>query len=125
MTPTIVFADGEPWFAMGSPGGSRIITAVLQMIVNVIDHGMNIAEASSEPRMHHQWYPDRLSLESGFSADTVQVLQDRGHEVAVSKRGFGSVQTVAYKDGTFRGAADPRRSNADAVAPGEINATSE
>ncbi len=125
MTPTIVFADGEPWFATGSPGGSRIITAVLQMIVNVIDHGMNIAEASSEPRMHHQWYPDRLGLESGFSPDTVQVLQDRGHEIAMSKRGFGGVQTVAFKDGTFRGAADPRKPNARAVAPGEINASNE
>lgn len=125
MSPTIVFANGEPWFATGSPGGSRIITAVLQMIVNVIDHGMNIAEASSEPRMHHQWYPDRLGLESGFSADTIQVLRDRGHEVALSQRPFGSVQTVAYKDGAFRGAADPRRLNAGAVAPEEINATSE
>ncbi len=125
MTPTIVFADGEPWFATGSPGGSRIITAVLQMIVNVIDHGMNMAEASSEPRMHHQWYPDRLGLESGFSPDTAQVLQNRGHEIAMSKRGFGSVQTVAFKDGTFRGAADPRRPNAGAVAPGEINASNE
>jgi len=123
MTPTIVFAEGKPWFATGSPGGSRIITAVLQMIVNVIDHGMNIADASREPRMHHQWYPDRLGLESGFSADTVQALRDRGHEVALSKRGFGSVQTVAYKDGTFRGASDPRKPNGGAVAPGEINAT--
>ena len=73
MTPTIVFADGEPWFATGSPGGSRIITAVLQMIVNVIDHGMNIADASGQPRMHHQWFPDQLEIEVGFGVDTIQL----------------------------------------------------
>ena len=65
MTPTIVLADGEPWFATGSPGGSRIITTVLQVVVNIIDHGMNLAEAAIAPRMHHQWYPDVLQLEPG------------------------------------------------------------
>ena len=125
MTPTIVFADGKPWFATGSPGGSYIITAVLQMIVNVIDHGMNIADASNQPRMHHQWFPDLLRLEPGFSPDTVRLLQRRGHNVIVRQRSMGSVQTAAYKDGMYRGAADPRRPNAGAVAPAEINATSE
>jgi gamma-glutamyltranspeptidase/glutathione hydrolase len=125
MTPTIVFADGVPWFATGSPGGSYIITAVLQMIVNVIDHGMNIADAANQPRMHHQWFPDLLRLESGFSPDTIRMLQERGHTVITPQRSMGSVQTVAYKDGTFRGAVDPRRPNAGAVAPAEINAASE
>jgi gamma-glutamyltranspeptidase/glutathione hydrolase len=121
MTPTIVFADGEPWFATGSPGGSRIITTVLQMIVNVIDHGMNIADASAQPRMHHQWYPDVLRLESGFSPDTIRLLRERGHELSSSDRSMGSVQTAAYKDGLFRGASDPRRPNSGSVAPAEID----
>ena len=125
MTPTIVFADGEPWFAIGSPGGSFIITAVLQTIVNVIDHGMNIADATSQPRMHHQWFPDLLRLEAGISPDTIRMLQRRGHNVKTPQRSMGSVQTVAYKDGTFRGATDPRRHNAGAVAPAEIIATDE
>ncbi len=125
MTPTIVFADGEPWFAIGSPGGSFIITAVLQTIVNVIDHGMNIADATSQPRMHHQWFPDLLRLEAGISPDTIRMLQQRGHNVKTPQRSMGSVQTVAYKDGTFRGAVDPRKHNAGAVAPAEIIATDE
>jgi gamma-glutamyltranspeptidase/glutathione hydrolase len=125
MTPTIVFADGEPWFAIGSPGGSRIISAVLQTIVNVIDHGMNIADASGQPRMHHQWFPDLLRLEAGISPDTIRMLQQRGHNVKTPQRSMGSVQTVAYKDGTFRGAVDPRKQNAGAVAPAEIIATDE
>lgn len=63
MTPTIVLKDGQPFLATGSPGGSRIITTTLQIILNVIDHGMNIAAATATPRVHHQWLPDELSLE--------------------------------------------------------------
>ncbi len=118
MTPTMVFADGEPWFATGSPGGSRIITAVLQMIVNIVDHEMNLAEAANAPRMHHQWYPDVLSLEPGFSPDTIHLLQDRGHDVQIATHSSGSTQTVGFRDGLFRGASDTRRPNAGAVAPG-------
>ncbi len=117
MTPVIVFADGEPWFATGSPGGSKIITAVLQMIVNMIDHGLNIADAMHRPRMHHQWYPDRLEVEAGFGVDTIQLLEERGHKIVVKESTYTSLQTVAYRDGLFRGAADPRRPNAGAAAP--------
>jgi gamma-glutamyltranspeptidase/glutathione hydrolase len=117
MTPTIVFADGEPWFATGSPGGSRIITVVLQMIINVIDHGMNIAEAANAPRMHHQWYPDRLMLEPGFSPDTIRILRQRGHDVQNSRTSSGSTQTVAKRNGLFRGASDTRRPGAGSAAP--------
>ena len=117
MTPAIVFANGEPWFATGSPGGSRIITAVLQMIVNVIDHGMNLAEATSAPRMHHQWFPDVLQLESGFSPDTIRILRERGHVVQDSRFSMGSLQTAGFRDGVFRGASDPRRPNAGSYAP--------
>jgi gamma-glutamyltranspeptidase/glutathione hydrolase len=122
MTPTIVFADGEAWFATGSPGGSRIITTVLQMIVNVIDHGMNIAEATAAPRIHHQWFPDVLQLEPGISPDTVLLLQERGHDIKESRSTMGSVQAVAVRDGVFRGAADPRRPNAGSRTPEEVRA---
>jgi len=117
MTPAMVFAKGEPWFATGSPGGSRIITAVLQMIINVIDHGMNLAEAANAPRMHHQWFPNILMLEPGFSPDTIRILQQRGHDVQASRNSSGSTQTVGYRDGLFRGASDTRRPGAGAVAP--------
>jgi gamma-glutamyltranspeptidase/glutathione hydrolase len=119
MTPTIVFADGKPWFVTGSPGGSRIITTVLQMIVNVIDHGMNIAEATAAPRIHHQWFPDVLSLEPFISPDTVSLLRARGHEIQEARSTMGSVQAVAVRDGVFRGASDPRRPNAGSRAPEE------
>ena len=117
MTPTIVLDNGRAWFATGSPGGSRIITTVLQMLVNVIDHGMNIAEAEAAPRMHHQWLPDMLQLESGFSPDTIRILEARGHEIAATQWSMGSLQTVAWKDGVFRGSSDPRRPNAASIAP--------
>ncbi len=117
MTPAIVFADGKPWFATGSPGGPRIITTVLQMIVNVIDHGMNLAEATNAPRMHHQWFPDELLLESGFSPDTVRLLRERGHTMEDAGFAIGSLQSVGVKDGVFRGASDLRRADAGTRAP--------
>ncbi len=122
MTPVIVFRDGKPWFATGSPGGSRIITAVLQMIVNVIDHGKGIADAVHMPRMHHQWFPDQLLLEAGISPDTIKILQARGHKIIEAQSLFTSLQTVAFRDGLFRGVSDPRRPDAAAAAPAEINA---
>ena len=67
MSPTIVLKDGKTFLVTGSPGGSRIITTVLQVIMNMVDHGMNIAEASAAPRMHDQWLPDELRVEEGFS----------------------------------------------------------
>jgi gamma-glutamyltranspeptidase/glutathione hydrolase len=118
MTPVIVFDDGEPWFATGSPGGARIITAVLQMIVNVIDHRMNIADASHWPRMHHQWYPDQLIVETGFGTDTIRLLEQRGHEVVVKGSTGTSLQSVAFREGLYRGASDPRRPNSGAASPG-------
>ena len=116
MTPTIVFSDGKPFLVTGSPGGSRIITAVLQMLVNVIDNGMNIADAASVQRMHHQWYPDTLFLESGFSPETIDELERRGHVIRES-RSSGSLQSTARRDGVFRGYSDPRRPGAGAAGP--------
>lgn len=122
MTPVIVFRDGKPWFATGSPGGARIISTVLQMIVNVIDHGMGIAEASAAPRLHHQWFPDEVIMENGHSPDTIRILEGRGHVVKRTGSIYTSLQTVAYQDGFYMGAPDPRRPDSAAVAPAEIHA---
>jgi gamma-glutamyltranspeptidase/glutathione hydrolase len=81
MTPTIVLKDGKPFLVTGSPGGSRIITTVLQVIVNVIDRKLPVAEAIAEPRMHHQWWPDEVAVEHGFSPDLIRALKARGHNV--------------------------------------------
>ena len=108
MTPIIVLRDGRPFLLTGSPGGSRIITTNLQLLVNVLEHGMNIADATARPRMHHQWYPDRLEVESGFSPDVIRALRARGHDVQFSA-GMGSLQTVMFSDGLFYGYGDPRR----------------
>jgi gamma-glutamyltranspeptidase / glutathione hydrolase len=81
MTPTIVLKDGKPFLVTGSPGGSRIITTVLQVIVNVIDRKLPVAEAIAEPRMHHQWWPDEVAVEHGFSPDLIRALKARSHNV--------------------------------------------
>ena len=117
MTPTILYREDKPWVATGSPGGSRIITIVLQMVVNVIDHEMNIAEATTVPRIHHQWYPDTLQLEPGFSPDTLRLLEARGHTLEATSATMGSLQSVAVDGGVYQGASDPRRPNAGSAAP--------
>ena len=82
MTPTIVLKDGKPVLVVGTPGGSRIITTVLEIIVNVIDHGMTLQEAVDAPRIHHQWLPDTLAAEPfALSADTVAALTRMGYQV--------------------------------------------
>ncbi len=108
MSPTLVLKDGKTWLVTGSPGGSRIITTVLQMVLNTIDFGMNVAEASNAPRFHHQWQPDELRLEKGFSPDTIRLLKQKGQNVVV-KPAMGSTQSIMVApDGTLYGAADPR-----------------
>lgn len=111
MTPTIVFKEGKPFLATGSPGGSRIITTVLQTIVNVIDHDMNIADAAHAPRIHHQWYPDILYYEQGISHDTRVLLVNKGHKIK-ARSVMGSTQSIMIKDGLLYGASDPRRPDA-------------
>jgi len=113
MTPTIVFKDGKAWFATGSPGGSRIITTTLQVIMNIVDHNMNIAAATNASRIHHQWLPDKLRVEVGISDDTLDLLSVMGHHIDVGNA-MGSAQTVMRGDGVFLGAADPRRVGARA-----------
>lgn len=107
MTPTLVLKDGKPVLVTGSPGGSRIITTVLQQVVNYIDFGMNPAEAAATPRFHHQWAPDELRVEKGFSADTLALLRQWGQKVAV-KPAMGRSQTIEVRDGVLQGASDPR-----------------
>lgn len=114
MTPTLIFKDGKPFVVTGSPGGSRIITTVLQVLMNVMDHNLNIAEATVQPRFHHQWLPDRLQLEPGHSIDSENLLKVMGHNV-VHSASQGSVQSIMLKDGLFFGASDPRRPGAGAV----------
>lgn len=108
MSPTIVVKDGKTWLVTGSPGGSRIITTVLQMVVNSIDYGMNVAEATNAPRFHHQWLPDELRVEKGFSPDTLKLLEAKGQKVAL-KEAMGSTQSIMVgPDGELYGASDPR-----------------
>ena len=107
MTPTIVLKDKQLFLATGSPGGSKIITSVLQIILNMIDHKMNIREAASAPRIHHQWLPDTLYIEKEAGKDLATELRKKGHEVKRTGP-VGSTQSVARVGGLFHGAADPR-----------------
>ncbi|OBX09192.1 gamma-glutamyltransferase [Gallibacterium genomosp. 3] len=107
MTPTLVMKDNKPWLVTGSPGGARIITTVLQSIVNTIDYNMNVAEAIMTPRVHHQWLPDELRIEEGISPDTIHLLEKQGYKV-VTKATMGRVQIIQAKDDGFYGASDPR-----------------
>jgi gamma-glutamyltranspeptidase / glutathione hydrolase len=117
MTPTIVLRDGRTWLVVGSPGGGRIITTVLQVIVNAIDHGMNLQQAVDAPRFHHQWQPDEVRLERiGFPADVVTALEAMGHTTRFDDD-MGDVQAAAIDvmTGVRLGASDPRE---DGLATG-------
>lgn len=111
MSPTIVSQNGRVVLVTGSPGGSRIITSVLQLLINVFEYNMNIAEATHAPRFHHQWFPDELRLEKGFSADTQRLLKRMGHTLAI-RNTMGSLQSIHVVDGWLHGASDPRRGGA-------------
>ncbi|TGN41908.1 gamma-glutamyltransferase [Marinobacter confluentis] len=115
MSPTIVRRNGQNYLVTGSPGGSRIITTTLQVLMNVIDHGMNIQSAVSVPRIHHQWLPDEIRIEQGISPDTVQKLESMGHKV-IPGSAMGAIQSILINDeGTRHGGADPRRSTSSAM----------
>jgi gamma-glutamyltranspeptidase/glutathione hydrolase len=117
MTPTIVALNGRPLFATGSPGGKTIINTVMQTILNIVDHGFNIAESIEAPRIHHQWLPDFTSIESsGFSPDTLRLYADKGHNT--SERGSQGAAMGVYfnrEEGLFEGSADSRRGDGAAV----------
>ncbi len=114
MSPTIVMKDGKPFIVTGSPGGSRIITTTLQIIMNVIDHHLNIAEATYAPRIHHQWLPDSISVEKSLNRDTVKLLEAKGNKVSTS-RAMGSTQSIMITDEGLYGASDPRRAGSAAL----------
>jgi len=107
MTPTIVLKNGRPVLVTGSPGSSRIITAVLQIIINSIDLKLPIDEAVAAHRIHHQWLPDETSLERGLPADVIQELEARGHKVLQDERRT-SANSIAVTPQGIVGAADPR-----------------
>ena len=110
-SPTIILSGGKPFLVLGSPGGSRIINAVVQVISNVIDHGMNVAEATNQRRIHHQWMPDKLEVEPGFNLDTVKLLRSFGQNV-ITTFTMGSTQSILITPQYIFGASDPRRPNA-------------
>lgn len=110
MSPTIVTKGDKVFLVLGSPGGSRIITTVLQVIVNVIDHGMNLQQAVDAPRFHHQWLPDDIRIErKGFPPSLVQALEKMGYQVK-AESDMGDVEAIEIdpKTGMRDGAADPR-----------------
>ena len=134
MTPTLLFKDGKPAFVVGTPGGSRIITTVLEVIVNVIDHGMTLQEAIDAPRIHNQWLPDTVGAEPfALSTDTIKALTAMGYKVvplenwgagnAVEAVGIAPADAAAAKalgfprPGVFYGASDPRAPAGSASAP--------
>ena len=109
MTPTIIEKDGKLFMTAGAPGGSRISTAVLQVILNVIDFGMNVQDAIDAPRFHHQWQPDRLSLERGISPDTVAILKSRGYDVDYAPGVvLAQVAAILSDGGWLQGGSDGR-----------------
>ena len=115
MMPTIVFKGGKPWLITGTPGGSTIIDTVLQLVVNTIDFGLNVDEATHQPRIY-QGTTDSLRVEPNFNPDTVAALKARGHRIT-SDETMGSAQSIMIENGLFLGAADPRRPGAKAIAP--------
>ena len=118
MTPTIVMKNNELFFTTGSPGGARIISAVLQSILNIVDFEMNLEEATYAKRIHHQWQPDILEVEFSIEDNLNKELSNIGYELKVSNP-LTCIQTIMFKNGTFTGYGDFRRP--DAFASGNIN----
>ena len=117
MTPTIVLRkDGSVWFAVGARGGPRIISAVLQTTINMIDHKMNIQEAINAPRIHHQWFPDYIFYEKyGMSPDTKSILEKMGHNFYGNPRSLASATAIAIDENGIRLGAIDSRSDGKAI----------
>ena len=118
MTPTIVMKDEELFFTTGSPGGSRIISAVLQSIINIIDFDMNLEQATFAKRIHHQWQPDILEIELSIDDDIRDSLKGMGYFIDLVEPRT-CIQTIMYQNNEFTGYGDFRRP--DAFASGNIN----
>ncbi|WP_315800761.1 gamma-glutamyltransferase [Bradyrhizobium sp. SZCCHNS3002] len=114
MSPTIVLKDGKPVLVTGSPGGSRIISTVLQVIVNVLDYRMDVRQAVAAPRLHHQWMPDEVRIEKGFADDVLAGLRARGHKIE-EPMGRTSANSILVTPDGFVGAPDPRSKGATAA----------
>jgi gamma-glutamyltranspeptidase/glutathione hydrolase len=107
MSPTIILKDGKPVLVTGSPGGSRIISTVLQVIVDILDYHMDIEDAVAAPRLHEQWLPDEVRIERGFPDDVIAALRAKGHSV-VTPLGQTSANSIAVTGSGLEGAPDPR-----------------
>ena len=118
MTPTIVMKGGELFFTTGSPGGSRIISAVLQSILNIVDFNMNLEQATLAKRIHHQWQPDALEVEFSIDDGIRNDLELMGYDIKITAP-LTCIQTIMYQDNEFSGYGDYRRP--DAFASGKIN----
>ena len=118
MTPTIIMKDGELFFTTGSPGGSRIISAVLQSILNIIDFEMNLEEATFAKRIHHQWQPDVLEIEFSIENEAKAELENMGYSIEI-KEPLTCIQTIMFSNNKYYGYGDFRRP--DALASGKIN----
>jgi gamma-glutamyltranspeptidase/glutathione hydrolase len=114
MSPTIVMKDGKVVLVTGTPGGSRIISTVLQVIVNVLDYNMEVAAAVAAPRLHHQWMPDEVRVERGFPDDVLAELRDKGHKV-LEPMGQTSANSILVTANGLLGAPDPRTRGAEAA----------
>ncbi|MDP7033087.1 MAG: gamma-glutamyltransferase, partial [Planctomycetota bacterium] len=128
MTPTIVLRDGRPVLAVGSPGGSTIITTVFQVLVGVLDEGLSLDRAVGRSRFHHQWLPDTLFLERGgsYPSGWKESLQRRGHRVEI-RSPIGNVQAVSIdiESGRRLGVSDPRGSGRSAgIDRGQVESKS-
>jgi gamma-glutamyltranspeptidase/glutathione hydrolase len=111
MVPTIILKDGKPFLVLGAPGGSTIITAVLQVMLNVMDFGMNVQDAIDFPRVHHQWKPDRLDIERGISPDTIALLKKWGYTIEEAKPVvLARVEAILLDGGWLQGGHDERGS---------------
>jgi len=116
MTPTIVLKDGKLWLVLGSPGGPTIITTVVNILIGVVDFGLDIQQAVNAPRFHHQWVPDRILLERDrHSPDTVRLLEAMGHSISFGGRGDGECIQIDLQTGLRLGASDIRNENGRAI----------
>jgi len=115
MAPTMVEKDGRVLLVLGSPGGLRIITTVLETILNIVDYGMSPQQAVEAPRLHHQSLPDEVAYErSGLTPDVITTLTEMGHRL-VEHRPWGAVELIAIANGRLDGVSDPRRPAGAAV----------